>query len=323
MKMSKKLLLCCAVILCTAFSQSALAQQNNGLTGAGSTLAYPLLSKVFDNYSRASKQIVNYQANGSGTGMVLLNQKNIDFAITDLSFTKDRIKKFSAPVICIPLTTSIVAIVYNVPGIKAQLNLNADVLTGIYTGKINNWNDARIAKLNTGIKLPNLKILVAHRSDESGSTEIFSQYFKGNTDWEKPMGGIIPAKWPVGTGIKTTQGIAGLVKLTPGTIGYVGLPYAIEYKIPIAALQIKNGTYVLPTSTGYPLVGNTGIIVYQNQEYSGRSLDKAKQLTKLLRYTINQAQKLSRSLKYRTLLAADIGKANSAIHSIIYNGKKI
>jgi len=319
MKLFKRLLL---VYLLTGTSLHASAQINNALTGAGSTLAYPLLSKVFNDYTRSTKQMVNYQANGSGTGIALLNQKTIDFAVIDFAYTAERSKR-PGPTVYIPVTTSVVAIAYNIPGLKTTLKLNAAILTDIYAGKITNWNDSRIAELNTGIKLPNLKIVAAHRSDDSGSTEIFTKYFKDDTNWAKNMRGIIPAKWPVGMGIKSTQGIAGLVKLTPGAIGYIALPYFNEYKIPVAVLQLKNGSFVSAGKPNYPLTGTTGIVVYQQQEYNGRSLEKARQLTKLLHYTVSHAQKIAGPLNYKALSASDINKANGAIHAITYNGKNL
>ncbi|MEO8887289.1 MAG: phosphate ABC transporter substrate-binding protein PstS [Mucilaginibacter sp.] len=301
---------------------SALAQ-NNALVGAGSTLAYPLLTKIFDDYSRTSKETVSYQAIGSGAGITLLSQKTIDFAAVDLNLTDDHIKKLGPQIVYVPIATGTIAIAYNVPGVKYILKLNATVLTGIYLGKITRWNDARIAKLNPGVVLPAIPILVVHRSDDSGSTSIFIKYFKDDANWVKSMGSNTPAKWPVGTGVKSNQGIAGLIKLTPGAIGYVALPYAIQYKIPFAALQIKAGSYVVAGNGNYPLTGSTGIIVYKQQNYSNRSLDRAKQLVKLLRYAVRDGQKTAESLNYEPLSTVNVNEAEKAIRSIIYDGRNL
>jgi len=320
MRSRKIFLLICIILVNLSLPASA---QNNALAGAGSTLAYPLLNKVFDNYTRTTKQIINYQANGSGSGMDLLSQRNIDFVVTDLPFTNARAKKLGAPTVYIPIANGIVTIAYNIPGLKTPLNLNAQILTGIYTGKIINWNDTRIAKLNPNVKLPDLKIITAHRSDDSGSTEIFTKYFKDDASWIKAMGGVIPPKWPVGTGVKSTQGIAGLIKLTPGAVGYVALPYAIEYKLPMADLQLKSGDFVDAGKASYPLKGLTGIMVFQHQDYSGRSLEKATRLVKLLRFALADAQKVAKSLYYRPLHSTDMINAQKVIKSITYKGKKL
>jgi phosphate transport system substrate-binding protein len=297
--------------------------QDNALIGAGSSLSYPLISKMIDDFGRANHINVNYQSIGSGQGLALLANKTTDFAIADVPLTTDRTKRFGHPVVYVPLVTGVVAVAYNVPGIKSTLKLNRDILAAIYLGKITNWNDARIAAVNSTIKLPSLRINVIYRSDDSGTASIFINYINTNVVWIKSMGKGVPAKWPIGTGVRSNSGIAGLIRQSLGSIGFVGLPYATQLSLPIIALQNKAGNFIKAGSSGYSITGTTGIWLYKEQNYNNRSAGKVVQLMKFLRYTLRQGQPTAKQLGYQPLTASANLSAQKALHAVTYNGKSL
>ncbi len=307
-------------ILLFCLSQSALAQ-DNALVGAGSSFAYPLISRLIDDFGRTSHININYQSVGSGQGIALLANKTTDFVVSDLPSTSILFKKLDRPSIYIPLATGIVAVAYNIPGIKGTLKLNREVLAAIYLGKITNWNDARIAALNTAIKLPSLRINVIYRSDDSGTASIFIKYINTDSAWIKTVGNGMPAKWPTGTGVKSNSGIAGLIRQSAGSIGFIALPYATQLNLPVAALKNSKGSYVKAGGSGYPITGITGIWLYKEQNYSNRPQDKVAQLIKFLRYTLRQGQQTAKVLGYQPLTASVNQSAQKTLRAITYNGK--
>lgn len=297
--------------------------QDNALVGAGSSLSYPLISKMIDDFSRTNHINVNYQSIGSGQGLALLSNKTIDFAIADVPLTTDRTKRFRQPVLYIPLATGTVAVAYNVPGIKGTLKLSREVLAAIYLGKITNWNDARIAALNSAIKLPSLHINVIYRSDDSGTASIFINYINSDAAWMKAMGKGVPVKWPIGMGVKSNSGIAGLIRQSIGSIGFVALPYATQLQLPVVALQSKAGGYLKAGSSGYPITGITGIWLYTEQNYNNRQADKAARLVKFLHYTLRQGQQSAKQLGYQPLTQSANQSAQKALRTVTYKGKPL
>jgi phosphate transport system substrate-binding protein len=194
--------------------------QDNILLGAGSTFVYPLFSKVFAEYGKTHDVKVNYQSIGSGGGILQLTNKTIDFGGTDVPLNKEQAKKMGAPVLHIPIASGAVVITYNIPRFHGALKLTGKDLADIYLGKITNWNSPVIAAANKGVKLPDVPIVVVHRSDGSGTSFIFTDYLsKVNEEWAKKVGKASAISWPAGLGGKGNDGVAGLVKQIPGTIG--------------------------------------------------------------------------------------------------------
>ena len=322
----------------------AASAQDNTLLGAGSTFVYPLFSKMFSQYT-ASK--VNYQSIGSGGGILQLTNKTVDFGDSDAPLNADQTAKMSAPVLHIPMTSGAVVITYNIPGVSAALNLNGKDLADIYLGKITTWNSPEIKATNKGVNLPNLPIVVIHRSDGSGTSFIFTDYLtKVNADWAKKVGKASAVNWPAGLGGKGSEGVAGLVKNTPGAIGYVELAYAKQNNMPFANIQNKSGKFITPTieattlasnvtipadskvsitdtdnPKGYPIASFTWALIYKEQNYGGRDKARATALVKLLWWNIHQGQADCAALNYAPLSKTAVKAAEAILKSATYDGK--
>ena len=227
---------------------SAQAQK---LTGAGATFPYPIYSKWFSEYSAAHPGVeVNYQSIGSGGGIKQVTSGLVDFGASDMPMTDDMIASSKVKLLHIPTVLGAVVPVYNVPG-ATDVRFSGDVLADIYLGKINNWNDARIAKDNPGVKLPDQKIIVVHRSDGSGTSFIFTDYLsKVSSDWSGGPGKGSSPSWPIGVGGKGNEGVAGLVRQLPGAIGYVELIYALQNHIAFGSVKNASGSWVKASIEG-------------------------------------------------------------------------
>jgi len=225
-----------AVVLFVLAMSAAQAQK---LTGAGATFPYPIYSKWFSEYSAAHPGVeINYQSIGSGGGIRQVTAGLVDFGASDMPMTDDALAASKIKLIHIPTVLGAVVPIFNVPGVE-DIKFSGDVLADIYLGKIASWNDARIAKDNPGVKLPDQKIIVVHRSDGSGTTFIWTDYFsKVSKEWENGPGKGSSPSWPVGVGGKGNEGVAGLVRQLPGAIGYVELIYALQNKISYG--EVKN-----------------------------------------------------------------------------------
>ncbi|HEY9004175.1 MAG TPA: phosphate ABC transporter substrate-binding protein PstS [Mucilaginibacter sp.] len=345
MKIIKSLKLAVVAVAASSFALSAAAQDNT-LLGAGSTFVYPLFSKIFSKYT-ASK--VNYQSIGSGGGILQLTNKTVDFGDSDAPLNEDQTKKMSAPVLHIPMTSGAVVVTYNVPGVKGGLNLSGKDLADIFLGKITKWNSPEIADANKGVALPDLPIVVVHRSDGSGTSFIFTDYLtKVNADWAKKVGKASAVNWPAGLGGKGSEGVAGLVKQTPGGITYVELAYAKQNGMAFANIQNKSGKYIAPTieattlasnvtipadskvsitntdnPKGYPIASFTWALIYKEQNYNGRSKARATELLKLLWYNVHQGQAECAPLNYAPLSKSAVKAAEAILKSATYDGKPI
>jgi len=219
------------------------------INGAGATFPYPIYSKWFSEYNKMHPDVeINYQSIGSGGGIRQLSNQTVFFGATDGPMTSEQ--QFAAPgaILHLPTVLGAVVPIYNIPGVDTQLKFSGKVLAEIIMGKITKWNDARIAALNPGAKLPATDITVAHRSDGSGTTYILVDFLsKVSPDFKSTVGVATSVNWPVGVGGKGNEGVAGLVKQTPGSIGYVELIYARQNKIDYGAVQNMNGEFVSAT----------------------------------------------------------------------------
>ena len=228
----------------------SLAQAQK-ITGAGATFPYPIYSKWFSEYSAAHPGVeINYQSIGSGGGIRQVSAGTVDFGATDGPMTDEQLAASKSKLIHIPTVLGAVVPVFNVPGVT-DVKFSADVLADIFLGKIDNWNNARIAKDNPGAKLPDQKIIVVHRSDGSGTSYIFTDYLsKVSKDWASGPGKSTSVAWPVGVGGKGNEGVAGLVRQLPGALGYVELIYALQNKISFGGVKNAAGNWVRASIDG-------------------------------------------------------------------------
>ena len=342
----KKSLKLAVVAVATSFAALSASAQDNTLQGAGSTFVNPLFSKMFSVYT-ASK--VNYQSIGSGGGIAQLTAKTVDFGDSDAPLNDEQTAKMGAPVLHIPMTSGAVVVTYNVPGVAGGLKLSGKDLADIYLGKVKTWNSPEVKDSNPGVNLPNLPIVVIHRSDGSGTSFIFTDYLtKVNTDWASKVGKASAPNWPAGLGGKGSEGVAGLVKQTPGAIGYVELAYAVQNKMPYASIQNKSGKFIVPTlaattlasnvtipadtkvsvtntdnAAGYPIASFTWALIYKEQDYNSRSKARATELVKLLWWNIHQGQQYCEALNYAPLSKAAVKAAEAVLKSATYGGKSI
>jgi phosphate transport system substrate-binding protein len=348
MKVIKSLQLAIVAIAASCITLSASAQDNT-LLGAGSTFVNPLFSKIFADYAKEHDVKVNYQSIGSGGGILQLTNKTVDFGGSDAPLNAEQAKKIGVPVLHVPMASGAVVITYNIPGVTAALNLTGKDIADIYLGKITNWNSPEIAATNKGVKLPDLGIVVVHRSDGSGTSFIFTDFLtKVNPEWASKVGKATAVNWPAGLGGKGNDGVSGLVKQTPGAIGYVELIYALQNKMGFANVQNKSGKFItaslasttaasnveLPpnaevslTNTdapkGYPISSFTWALIYKEQKYSDRSEARAKMLLTLLWYNIHGGQKNCEPLNYAPLSKSAVKVAENILKSATYGGKAI
>jgi len=237
------------LLLLTSLTASAFAQQVT-LTGAGSTFAYPLYSKWASEFHQSHPNVqINYQSIGSGGGIRQVSAGTVDFGGTDGPMTDaqlaDARTHLGTEIIHFPTALGADVPIYNIPGISAELNFTPDALAGIFLGKITKWNDPEIQKVNPSVKLPGNDIVVIHRSDGSGTTYVWVDYLsKVSPEWKSKVGVNTSVNWPVGLGGKGNEGVAGFVKQTANSIGYVELVYAIQNQIPYGQVRNSSGTFI-------------------------------------------------------------------------------
>ncbi|MEW6409902.1 MAG: phosphate ABC transporter substrate-binding protein PstS [Nitrospirota bacterium] len=237
------LALALALALVMAFGMTAEAEIING---AGATFPYPLYSKWFYQYEKNTGIKINYQSIGSGGGIQQVKAGTVDFGASDAPLPKEEIDKHG--LIQFPTVAGAVAVAYNLPGIPSGLKLTSEIVADIYLGKVTKWTDQRIREINPNLRIPDLPLIVVHRSDGSGTTNIFTWFLSDiNQEWKTRVGSGTSVKWPVGLGGKGNEGVAGLVRQTRGAIGYVELAYALQTKMSYAMLRNRDGNFVYPT----------------------------------------------------------------------------
>jgi phosphate transport system substrate-binding protein len=227
---------------------SASAQMLS-LNAAGATFPAPIYQKWFDEYKKAHSNVqVNYQATGSGGGISAMTQGTVDFAASDAPLTDKQLADMKVKLFHFPTVLGAVALTYNLPGVTAEIKFSPETIAGIYLGKIVKWNDPAIARDNPGVKMPNTDVLPVYRADGSGTTYIFTDYLSQVSPlWEKGPGKSTSVKFPAGTGQNKSDGVAGMVKQSPGAIGYVELIYAMQNKMAVGLLKNSSGTYLKPS----------------------------------------------------------------------------
>jgi phosphate transport system substrate-binding protein len=303
------------------------------LNGAGSSFVNPAMQKwAYQYHADNSGVSINYQSVGSGAGIAQLQAGTVDFACSDVAMSDKEIGEMSGPVAQFPLIAGCVAVAYNVPGVQNGLKLSGDVIADIFLGKIKKWNDPRIAGQNPGMTLPDTAISVAHRSDGSGTTYIFTDYLSAvSPEWNSKVGKGKSVEWPVGVGGKGSEGVSGVIKQSPGTIGYVELAYALETKMNYGPIKNKSGNYVDPTlestsaaanaaadalkadirtsivdssaADAYPIAGFTYAIMPKNPKDAAKS----EALVAYLKWVLGPGQDMAKELHYAPLPATVAG----------------
>lgn len=338
-KLKKIVIKLCAVLLAIV-PGSTLADSSLLINGAGATFPYPLYSKWFYEYQKIHPDLkFNYQSIGSGGGIRQISAKTVDFGASDAPMTDQEIAKVSEPLLHIPTALGAVVIAYNQASIGNHLKLTGPLVADIFQGKINKWNDPQIAAINPDKKLPAEDILVTHRSDGSGTTHVFTDYLaKVSPSWKNEIGQGKAIQWPTGLGGKGNEGVTGLIKQTPGSIGYVELGYAIQNKLSVVALKNKAGVFVPPsiesisasaagvkipddyrvslTDAGgkdaYPISALTYLLVYKNQ----KDVSKGKALVDFLKWALHDGQEMASSLFYAPLPHTLVVKLDQTIQQM-------
>ncbi|HLY45805.1 MAG TPA: phosphate ABC transporter substrate-binding protein PstS [Stellaceae bacterium] len=317
------LLLGAGIIAC-ALTAAPGAFAATQIVGAGSSFDFPFFSKAFYAYTEKHPDVtVNYQSIGSGGGIQQFTAKTVDFGASDVPMDAKELGRAKDAVLQIPITLGGAGVAYNLPGIDKGLHLTREVVADIYLGKIAKWDDPAVAKLNPGVKLPNMAITVVHRSDGSGTTYIFSDFLSNvSPEWKQKVGTGKDVQWPAPSSIggKGNEGVAGLVKQTPGAIGYVELAYLLENKLSYALLQNKAGKFLYPavdtvaaaaatkpdvSSTNfsivdtncaecYPISGYSWVMLYQKPKDEARG----KLVKTIMTWLATTAQPIAKSVDY-------------------------
>ena len=242
----KKTSLVVSILLILAIAVAAQPAGTILLNAAGATFPYPIYSKWFDVYHQKDPNVqINYQSIGSGGGIRQLLAGTVDFGASDGPMSDDQLKEAKFKILHFPTVLGAVIPIYNVAGVSGELNFTQKAIAGIYLGTITKWNDPEIASANSGVKLPATDIVVVHRADGSGTSYIFTDFLaKVSDDWKNKVGKGTSVQWPVGLGGKGNEGVSGLVKQTPGSIGYVELIYAVQNGITFGKVQNASGKFV-------------------------------------------------------------------------------
>lgn len=312
----------CGLVLVSTVTGTVSAQMS--INGAGATFPYPIYSKWFDEYSKVDPSVrFNYQSIGSGGGQKQIMSQTVDFGASDGPMSDENLAKAPGKILHIPTVAGADVIAYNLPGL-ASLKLDGEAIAGIFLGRIQKWNDPKIAALNSGINLPSQDIVVVHRSEGSGTTYIFTDYLsKISPEWKQKVGTNTSVNWPAGLGGKGNEGVAGQVKQTPGALGYVELIYAIQNKMSYADIKNAAGMFVKPTiesitaatatanipddfrfsmtnapgADSYPIAGATWLLVYEQQKDPA----KGKKLVEFLNWALTKGESMARDLDYAPL----------------------
>jgi phosphate transport system substrate-binding protein len=338
--MAKKILAAALAIAAgTALAADALL-----INGAGATFPFPLYSKWFSEYNKLHPDLrFNYQSIGSGGGIQQITNRTVDFGASDAPMTEEELAKVPG-IVHIPTVMGAVVVTYNAD-IK-DLKLTPETLSGIYLGKITKWNDPALQAVNPGVALPNADISVMHRSDGSGTTNIFTDYLsKVSPEWKEKVGVGKSVKWPTGLGAKGNEGVTGLVKQTPGAIGYVELAYANQNKLPMAELKNHDGVFVKPTiestsaaaagiempadfrvsitdakgKTAYPMASFTYLLIPNDQADHA----KGTALIHFLWWAVHDGQQFAAPLDYAPLPKPVVEKVAARIKSLTVAGKPV
>ena len=338
-----------AVLLagCSGTSSTPESRESSGaagvqINGAGATFPNPIYSKWFAEYNKLHPDVrINYQPIGSGGGIRQITSRTVAFGATDGPMTDEQLKAAPGRILHFPTVLGAVVPVYNIPGVSQELKFTGQVLANITLGKVTKWNDPAIATLNPGISLPASDITVVHRSDGSGTTYIWVDYLsKVAPEFKQRVGVATSVSWPVGVGAKGNEGVAGLVRQTPGSLGYIELIYALQNNIAYGSVQNRAGTFVrasvesvtaaadsaapqmpedfrvsltnAPGPNAYPIASFTWLLLYQQPQDKAQ----ARVLVDFLRWALGDGQKYASELGYAPLPKAVVDKELQALQQV-------
>jgi phosphate transport system substrate-binding protein len=332
--------------LIAALTTGVASAQQILINAAGATFPYPMYSKWFDEYHKKFPKLAfNYQSIGSGGGIKQVTEGTVDFGATDGPMNDTQLKEFQDKhgfgILHFPTVLGAVVPTYNIPGITAELNLTQDAIAGIFLGHITKWNDPAISGANKGVNLPANDIVVVHRSDGSGTSYAWTDYLsKISDDWKNKVGKGTSVAWPVGLGGKGNEGVAGLVKQTPNSIGYVELIYAIQNNMQYGRVKNSSGAFIkadlagvtaaaagaaknipddfrvsitdAPGKTAYPISTFTWLLI------PAKIIDAAKRdaIKGFLNWMLADGQNYAENLSYAKLPKEIVAKELKAINSV-------
>ncbi len=341
------LIIAIAMVSCGGNSNKN-AREAQELSGAGATFPLPFYHVVFEQFGQVNGDQVAYGGIGSGGGVRNLRDKIVDFAGSD-AYLSDKEMAEMAPVVHIPTCMGAVVVAYNLDGVD-ELKLTGELVADIFAGEVKMWNDARLAELNPDAKLPNEPIIPVYRSDGSGTTFVFTDYLtKVSPMWASKYGAGKSVNFSFGQAAKGNPGVAGVIKQTKNTIGYVGSEYAFAQNIPYASIQNQRGEFVLPSSNtisaaasgeipvdtrcsitnadavgAYPISTFTWMIIYKEQNYSDRTKEQAIATLDLLKYILSdQAQGITSEVHYAPLPAKAKELSMTNLKAVTYDGVSI
>lgn len=333
-----------ALALLASVATASSASAATLINGAGATFPYPLYSKWFSEYAKVDTSVqFNYQSIGSGGGIKQIMAETVDFGASDKFLSDKELAAAPGKILHIPTVMGAVVATYNLPGFDQGVKLTAENLADIFLGKISMWNDPQLVSNNKGLKSVEQPIIVVHRSDGSGTSAIFTDYLSNvSAQWKEKVGMGSSVNWPVGLGGKGNEGVAGQIKGTQYTIGYVELAYAVENKLTFASLQNKAGKFIEPSivstsaaaagaaksmpadfrlslvnqpgDEAYPIVGFTWLLVYQEM----KDHEKAKKIVEFLKWELKDGQKLAAPMLYAPLPGNVAKMVEESIKTIEY-----
>src|SRR5262245_57671431 len=340
---SNRILLAAAFAAVAVLPAATTVQaQNIQINGAGATFPFPIYSKWFAEYNKMHPEVeINYQSIGSGGGIRQLTNQTVFFGATDGPMTVEQMQAAPGKILHLPTVLGAVVPIYNIPGVTAQLKFSGKLLADIILGSVNKWNDPAVTALNPGVNLPGTDITVAHRSDGSGTTYIFVDFLsKVSPEFKSKVGVATSVNWPVGVGGKGNEGVAGLVKQTPGSMGYVELIYARQNKIDYGLVQNKDGEFLnatlesvtaaaeaaakampkdfrvsitnAPGKNAYPISSFTWLLFYE----SPKDTKRAKIMVDFMKWALTEGQKSAGELGYAPLPAEVVALNTEALKRI-------
>jgi phosphate transport system substrate-binding protein len=339
-----------SLLIVSGLLASAIPAAAQSLTGAGATFPNPIYTKWFDAYNKKTGIQINYQSIGSGGGIRQFTEGTVDFGATDGPMNESQIQAVAGNVLHVPAVSGAVVVTYNLPTLgDAKLKFDGNALVDIFMGRVTKWNDPKIAALNPGVKLPDIDLIVVHRSDGSGTTYVFTDYLnKFSREWKDKVGYATSVNWPVGLGGKGNEGVTQQVKQVEGAVGYVGLIYALSNKLPYGQIKNASGNFITPSletvtaaaagaklpkdtdfrvsitnapgADAYPIASFTWLLVKKDNKDTA----KAKLIRDFLAWMITpEAQKMAADLHYSPLAAPVVTLIGARLATLKAGGKAI
>jgi phosphate transport system substrate-binding protein len=328
--------------LAIAACGATLAAQNVQINGAGATFPYPIYSKWFAEYNKLHPDVrINYQSIGSGGGVRQLTNRTVFFGASDYPLTDEQQLAAPGKIFHFPTVIGAVVPIYNIPGVSAELKFTGPLLADIFLGKITKWNDPAIASLNGGVTLPGTDITVVHRSDGSGTTYIWVDFLaKTSPEWKKRVGIAGSVNWPTGVGAKGNEGVVGMVKQTPGSIGYTEPAYATQNQVIFGSVQNSAGKFIKASAqsvtaaaaaavkqmpadfrvsitnpsgeTAYPIASFTWMLLYENAQ----DKNQARLMVDFMKWALTDGQAFAEALGYAPIPKAVVDLEMTALSKV-------